>query len=269
MSSKQKQGSGWTIAGGTLVLLAMALVAWGSFAAAGELPRELKGWAKSGGADRPRPQPPANPKVYGRTIGEWSAEWWNWALQFPSEISLLLAEGDTDCSLGNSGKVWFLAGNFGGTSERSCTVGAGKALFFPILNVVFWGPEDVPACDACPIDSDPDDCPVECAADLRALAKEATDAGVVRSCTVDGVPCVYSHQIIRTQSPSFVLSLPEGGLLEEFGIETGDRPVAIADGLWVMLPALPRGEHEVRFAGEDVVTGFAVDVTFHLTVGNQ
>ena len=75
-----------------------------------------------------------NPKVLGKTYGERSADWWNWAFQFPTATSPFFAEGVIDCSPGQSGNVWYLAGNFGGVSERFCSIPHGKALFFPVLN---------------------------------------------------------------------------------------------------------------------------------------
>lgn len=30
--------------------------------------------------------------------------------------------------------MWFLAGNYGGESERECTIPANEALFFPLIN---------------------------------------------------------------------------------------------------------------------------------------
>lgn len=211
--------------------------------------------------------PPADPRVYGKTFGEWSAEWWNWVLQFPIKTNPLFAEGDTDCSMGQSGSVWFLAGNFGWTSERSCTVQSGKALFFPVMNTLWWASEDAAEeCGECEIGSDPADCPEECETALRAIAFELTDPAENMSCTVDDVPCVYSHLSVRTQSPAFVLSGPEGGLLEDFGFEPGDRPVAITDGFWVILPPLSGGEHEIHFHSENPDFEFVLDVTYLLTV---
>src|SRR5512134_2842630 len=86
----------------------------------------------------------ATPNVYGQTIGNWGQSWWQWALSFPTIVNPVVVDGSVDCTAGQSGKVWFLAGNFGGTSERTCTVKSGKALFLPLLNGIFWTPEDCP-----------------------------------------------------------------------------------------------------------------------------
>jgi hypothetical protein len=46
-------------------------------------------------------------KVLGKTYGEWSAKWWQWA--FDSNFAQFTA-GDVDCSAGQKGAVWFLGG---------------------------------------------------------------------------------------------------------------------------------------------------------------
>src|SRR4051794_6026803 len=93
---------------------------------------------------------PPSATVYGKTYGQWSATWWQWAFQTPwkgpdGRRNLLVApDGRVDCRFGQpSSKVWFLAGTF--TSEvesgppalvadRSCTIPRGTMLFFPIVN---------------------------------------------------------------------------------------------------------------------------------------
>ncbi len=79
--------------------------------------------------------------AYGRTYSEWSATWWEWALSLPSANLPLFDTGD--CSVGQSGPVWFLGGKFCATNNpscgyshvvRSCSVPAGKALHVAVLN---------------------------------------------------------------------------------------------------------------------------------------
>jgi hypothetical protein len=76
--------------------------------------------------------PQAHP--FGLSYGEWGARWWSWAFSFPLAQLPLLQAGEVDCSLGQSGSVWFLAGTVGGAATRSCTIPTGTALFFPIIN---------------------------------------------------------------------------------------------------------------------------------------
>jgi len=77
---------------------------------------------------------PPQARAHGLSYGEWGAQWWRWAYSFPVDQFPPLQSGEGDCSLGQSGSVWFLAGTAGqGPVTRSCTIPSGKALFFPII----------------------------------------------------------------------------------------------------------------------------------------
>jgi hypothetical protein len=80
---------------------------------------------------------PPNSHPFGKTYGEWNAGWWQWFFSVPASKNPGLAtNGAVDCRVGQSGNVWFLAGQFqsSGSFTRSCTVPAGKALFIPLIN---------------------------------------------------------------------------------------------------------------------------------------
>jgi len=77
---------------------------------------------------------PRDVVVFGRTYGDWSAAWWQWALSIPAKAHPLL---DTaDCNTGQSGPVFFLGGSFSSSRvpPRKCKVPSGKSLFFPVVN---------------------------------------------------------------------------------------------------------------------------------------
>jgi hypothetical protein len=193
----------------------------------------------------------ATPQVYGKTIGNWGHAWWQWALNFPTANNLLLQDGDVDCSAGQSGKVWYLAGNFGGAvgeanpAERTCSIKKGKAIFFPLFNVIRWTPED---------------CKNE--RNCRKVASKVIDAITSWTCTVDDTPCVWSAQIVRGQSDAQPFNIPGGSIVDTlFEQDPGRRMISIADGYWVMLDPLPPGEHAIHFTSNG-----SLDVTYHLTV---
>ena len=94
--------------------------------------------AVAGGKGNPNPQVlPINSRPHGLTYGEWSAKWWEWAFSLPVSVNPLFDTTGALASNGQSGPVFFLAGviSVSGIAERTITVPAGKALFFPILNV--------------------------------------------------------------------------------------------------------------------------------------
>ena len=75
-------------------------------------------------------------KILGKTYGEWSADWWQW--QEANYPGFEFGEGLVDCSLGQSGRVWFLGGTAPGAdpAERECEepLGKHKHLFIPLVN---------------------------------------------------------------------------------------------------------------------------------------
>ena len=164
--------------------------------------------------------PSTTSKQFGKTIGQWSAEWWQEMIVVPALENPMADETGENCHEGQpGGKVFFLAGNGGGQSIRDCTVSRSKALLFPLINFVAWAPED--GADE---------------AELRLSAAGAIDLAEDFVCMLDGLPCVVQGQeIVRAQSPPFSF-----GPSEFFGLPEG-KELAVSDGYWVMLPPLSRG----------------------------
>lgn len=199
-------------------------------------------------------------KVFGKTYGEWSAGWWQW--QEANYPDFDFGEGMVDCSLGQSGPVWYLGGSFSTDPvRRECVEPLSRniRLFIPLVNAADF--DDESSCE-----SDP--CTVEEQREILdgLLSEEPaglfTSVGCDLQIAVDGVPAVFSTPIVRTQSPPF---------------EYAGNPENVADGFWVMLDPLPPGEHLIEFTGglcdidtalsdPDQPTVFGVDVTYVLTV---
>src|SRR5262249_56510522 len=76
---------------------------------------------------------PTTEKVGGKTYAEWAAAWWQWGLGAPKDKNPISDRTGKFADRGQSGPVWFLAGTFGGKATRTCSVPAGKALFFPVV----------------------------------------------------------------------------------------------------------------------------------------
>ena len=82
--------------------------------------------------------PQGDPRLAGRTYAQLAADWWKWS-QMPltnssGAIHSLFDTPHFDISTSQTSDVWFLAALFG-TTQRSCLIPAGKALFFPISDV--------------------------------------------------------------------------------------------------------------------------------------
>ena len=186
------------------------------------------------------------PNIFGKTYGQWSVDWLLWAAAIPEAQNPLFSDGEVDLSIGQEGKVWFLAGSWVGPVVRTGEVPANKALFFPIFNV--WAYNDVGE--------------TYTEAELRDMATGFVDLASGVSCTVDGEALPISSKnvrpksIIRVQSPAFSYSS------DVFG----STDLAVMDGYWVMLPPLSEGEHEIHFHAEVPEYEIVQDVTYNLTV---
>jgi len=207
----------------------------------------------------PQAQSNGNPGVippiarpYGLSYGQWSAKWWQWALSIPEATNPLLDSSGANCAEGQAGPVWFLAGTFGGSATRTCTVPDGKALLFPVLNFV----DGAAVFDCQPTGSGP--CDEEA---LRAEAKAAEDNPLLLEASVDGV-ALQNLSAYRTQSPVFSITFPEGAI---FGLPSGTFTPNVSDGYWVMLAPRSAGTHTIHFKGIDH-NGFSAEVTYNLTV---
>ena len=75
--------------------------------------------------------------VDGQPLTSYADRWWQWAYAMPQSESPIVDEVGTFCHVGQSGPVWFLAGGYGSSKiHRSCTIPAGRHLFFPVINFV-------------------------------------------------------------------------------------------------------------------------------------
>ncbi len=205
---------------------------------------------------------PSSSLAYGRTYSEWSAAWQQWALSIPVVNHPLFDNGD--CSVGQSGPVWFLGGKFCalnnpncGTTHvvRSCSVPAGKALYIPVLNAE-WSVLEM-------------NDPKFQLADLRSLAASNIEGATNLSFDIDGAKIPRLKKDLRIQSPAFVFTLPDDNLFNAVG--EGPYPggayfPGVDDGVYVMLSPLPVGPHRIHFHGFMPAFNFTLDITYNLWV---
>jgi hypothetical protein len=221
----------WRAMKSTLVGLALALLA--SFAQAA--PTVL----------------PPHANALGMGYDELAASWLEWVTSIPNAYSPLFDPDGSYAAIGQVGPVWFLAGNTGGSSTRTVSVPAGRAVFFPILNE-FWvnTPEN-------------GDNPWSPAQEALARSVLAADMDTAQNLVlqIDGrnFPNVYG--LLRARSAVGTCMLPAENL---WGAKPGPHP-CVADGFWALLPPMSKGKHTIRFAG-GLASGFALNVTYNLTV---
>jgi hypothetical protein len=196
----------------------------------------------------PRILPP-NSAPHGHTYGEWSARWWQWTVSLPQDQNPSFDE--TGCANGANGQlgpVWFLTGviNVSGTVTRDCTVPAGKALFFPVINT------ECSTLEGAPFHGDNE-------AELRTCAKSFQLGDLFA--VIDGV-AVQDLDRYLVESPLFTFTVPPNNVL---GVPAGTGQ-SVSHGVHLMLAPLSAGTHTIRFGGTYTDFSFSLDITYHLTV---
>ncbi len=208
-------------------------------------------------AGNPNPKVlPPNSKPGGKSYGEWGAEWWKWALSFPADQSPITDPDGRYGSLKQSGNVWFLAGNFGGVTERSITIPAGKMIFFPLAN--YW--------DDWPCVNSPDFKPAPGQTLEEFLTADvAVYVGMINNLTVE-VDQVALKDLFNYRGTSGLTPFVADASQIAFDpCITGGPEWGVADGYWLMLAPLSRGEHTLHFTAQ-ATWGFMLDVTYHVTI---
>jgi len=199
--------------------------------------------------------------VRGETLGEYSAQWWQWALSFQTATSPLFDLTGAQAGKGDVGKVFFLAGLvtptpgpggvFGAT--RNITLPTGTPVFFPLINT-----------EADPVGVDP----TPSAADVIALAKSQIDGVNALHATLDGRPIsdLFSRREVSPGAFSYTLPATDN-IYQFFGLDiTGTISPAASDGYWVMLKPLNKGHHVLNFGGENAPIDFKLDLTYNIDV---
>lgn len=207
---------------------------------------------------------PPNSHPYGKSYAEWASAWWQWSLPIPGDNNPVTDETGEDAGVNQSGPVWFLAGNTGGVSERTITVPAGKALFFPLLNQIYLGfpcdDRNLPGCEA--------DQALEAANDVTTLLSFINPSmdGAALACEIDGVAVRNPGRYRVESSAIYSVILPDDNLYASSGIPGGPYHPCVDVGYYLMLRPLSVGSHTIRFTGATADSSFAVDVTYHINV---
>jgi hypothetical protein len=195
---------------------------------------------------------PPNARPHGKTYAQWSALWWQWLWSAPAETNPGLDTTGDFVSWGQSGKVWFLAPNYGGgqVDHRTATIPRGTMLFIDVAGFF---------CSSVT-------CEGQTVEELRAETAPATDQIVEMVLEVDGVAYDITDQY-RIESEPFEVILPEGNMFQYWGIpiEAGTYYPGIADAYHVMLAPLSSGEHTLHIFADLGLWGTS-EVFFDLTV---
>jgi hypothetical protein len=173
-------------------------------------------------------------KPYGMSYGEWTGKWWQWLLSEPQASSPATDQTGKNCGQNQNGPVWFLAGTAGGSATRTCTIPAGKAILFGVINA------------ECSYSERPT---LKTEPDLAQCAKLQNAGTTNLQASLDGMTLQQLDKY-RVTSPIFNLTFPTNNI---FGSPVGTTQ-AVADGWYVFLHPLTPGKHELHFSGLHLVT---------------
>ena len=206
--------------------------------------------------------------AYGRTYSDWNAAWWQWADSIPTAKHPLFDNGD--CSVGQSGPVWFLGGKYtiAGTSVdtsnivRSCNVPVGKALYVAVYNA-----EDSVLEESTPGSQSPGVSSPAQIGELRFVTQYLMDGVTSLSMQVDGENIRDIKERFRVQSSAFGFTFPADNFFTAVGegpFEAGTYFPAVDDGYYVMVAPLPIGRHTIHF--QVISPPYTLGVTYQLSV---
>lgn len=193
----------------------------------------------------------------GVLLASTTAQWWQFMLSIPTPANPLVDATGADCMVGQRNPVWFLAGTFfGGAASRTCSIPAGEALFFPVINSVQFNTPGI--CGQVGSMS---------VTEERALAAAFIDAATNLSVQLDGHPVNF----VRVKSVVFATTLPADNIFNSVCGGPGTVPAgvyspSVDDGYYAVVAPLTVGSHTLHIHAEVPSQGFVLDVTYDLTV---
>jgi hypothetical protein len=192
-----------------------------------------------------------------------AAQWWQWALAEPISDNPILDPTGQFAAVNQRGRVWFLAGSNQGTPIiRTITVPAGKALFFPIVNI-FDVENGIGVPGGIKVVVPKVQQPLQVAQAMVSLII-ATATGL--SCQVDGSPLQITAANLEQSTP-FSVFLPANSIVGNPPVPAGVYFPFIDSGYYVLLNPLSAGPHTIHFAGSITYFSppFSLDVTYNIT----
>jgi hypothetical protein len=188
---------------------------------------------------------------YGKTYGHWTMEWWQWILGIPKAANPVLdrtGEFAKNNQIGSS--VLFLAGKLADEKRdqptRRCTVSADQSILIPVIN-----------CESNPLER-PD---LKTENEIIEQVRKDENTITQMECTVDGN--LIPVQRVPSDPLIFVLRLVPYNI---FDVEGGGLTYASADGYWVFLKPLPKGNHIVSFRGSCENSRLHSGAVYHIEV---
>jgi hypothetical protein len=199
-----------------------------------------------------------------QNYGQLGVLWWKWALSIPYAQNPIFDTTGAHCAVGQHGGRWYLAGTPGGPSgslTRSCTVPAGKKIFFPVISVENDYPCPDPTFQPSPGQSLKDFLTYGTGSIPGAVTLINEVSDVQASLDGQNIPILPSYR--GTSNMYSYAGDPSLTAVFDPCI-TGSQQKAVSDGYWLMLAPLSPGQHTLQFGG--TLMGSTETATYNLTV---
>jgi hypothetical protein len=194
---------------------------------------------------------PPNQLVDGKPINEYVNIWWQWTYIMADDVNPVKDLTGQNCHQGQFGSVWFLAGGFGSsTIRRKCEIPQGKYVFFPVINMVYWPPENgYLSCEG-----------------AKKYAALNNDDLISIEIKLDSMSAANPAHTRMASEKCFDLL----GLVPK-NLNPPKVYPAATDGYWVMLKPLAKGRHVLKFQAKydgenDGYSKMAQDIEYEITV---
>lgn len=200
---------------------------------------------------------PPESKPYGLFYEEHIKNFWKWIISIPLDKNPWGDQTGEKCAIGQletNSSVFYLSGNGGGKSERTCTVPAEKGLFIPVS----------------PFEISDKEAPNASVEDLHKIAKKDQDS--VTSLYLKINDKEYSRQDLekyRTPTENFEVIFPKNAI---FGATEGNSKT-VADGYYVITEPLEKGTYTILYKSslicpeiDCIEPNFAQDIKYDLIV---
>ena len=185
--------------------------------------------------------------VAGKSITEWTAAWWTWAIQAPAAQNPIADTTGAFAGMNNGGPVFFVAGSDGSSSSvtRTFDVPAGRPLLVPMIN--FFDTETLIYDEYAPL------------ADRQAAANivvnnwlSSVDTASLFA-SIDGAVVANPAQYLEVTGLFSMGPTEAGSVLASIPV----APVQVGDvldpsksaGYWLMIDGLTPGPHTLHLGG--------------------
>lgn len=170
-------------------------------------------------------------------LPEWTSIWWKWLHSIPADTSPALDSTGQFCSKSqNFSRVWFLAGTFGDSVTRKCTIPHGRAILFPIITCIF-----------------------SFALDPHLKTEEQLIKAVRKDIdTVEYLGLTIDEIDFKELNRFRVISNPFDDVID------GVKTKTVSDGYWIFVKPPKIGDHTIYFKGKNI--DFFNEVMYNISI---